>query len=207
MEKKTVSAIVLTLLLTSMLTLAFNIQPAKAEGTIYIRADGSIDPPTAPISTIDDVTYIFTDNIYDSIIVERSNIVLDGKGHTIQGTGVYGSAGIGLQNVNNVTIKNTIIIDTALGILFGFSSNNTISNNNIANNGVGIILAYSFNNTVVGNMFTNDGLIVAYSMGIWLKGTLLTVSPSFIWRVFRIILLEMQDKSYSSNAKTFKWKT
>jgi len=45
---KTVSGIMLTLILVSMLTLAFNVQPVEASGTIYIRADGSIDPPTAP---------------------------------------------------------------------------------------------------------------------------------------------------------------
>jgi len=49
--RKTVSGIMLTLLLVSMLTLAFNIQSVKANGTIYIRANGSIDPPTAPISS------------------------------------------------------------------------------------------------------------------------------------------------------------
>jgi hypothetical protein len=49
-KRKMVLAITLTLLLMSMLTLAFNIQPVKAEGgTIYIRADGSIDGQTAPI--------------------------------------------------------------------------------------------------------------------------------------------------------------
>jgi len=47
--KRLVSGIMLTLLLTSMLTLAFSIQPVKAEGTIYIRADGSTDSPTASI--------------------------------------------------------------------------------------------------------------------------------------------------------------
>jgi len=50
----------LSLVLISTLTLALNIQPVKASGTIYIRADGSIDPPTAPISTDDNVTYTFT---------------------------------------------------------------------------------------------------------------------------------------------------
>jgi len=50
-NKKTASAITLTLLLTSMLTLAFNIQPVKAEGTIYIRADGSIDPLAVPMQS------------------------------------------------------------------------------------------------------------------------------------------------------------
>jgi hypothetical protein len=41
---KAVSGIMLTLPLTSMLTLAFNIQRIKARGTVYIRADGSIYP-------------------------------------------------------------------------------------------------------------------------------------------------------------------
>ena len=50
MLRKTVSGIMLAmLLLICMLTLAFKVQPVKTGGTIYIRADGSIDPPTAPI--------------------------------------------------------------------------------------------------------------------------------------------------------------
>jgi len=49
--KKNVSAILLFLLLVSTLTVAFNIQRVKAEGgTIYIRADGSVDPPQIPAS-------------------------------------------------------------------------------------------------------------------------------------------------------------
>ena len=48
--RKTVSGMMLTLLSIGMLALAFNIQPVRASGTIYIRADGSIDPPTAPVS-------------------------------------------------------------------------------------------------------------------------------------------------------------
>jgi len=51
----------------------------QALGTIYIRADGSIDPPTAPITTVDNVTYTLTGNIYDSIVVERNNTVIDGN--------------------------------------------------------------------------------------------------------------------------------
>lgn len=40
MKLKVITEIMLTLLLISMLTLAFNIQPARATRTIYIRADG-----------------------------------------------------------------------------------------------------------------------------------------------------------------------
>jgi len=51
LKRKIAIGILLTLVLTSIATLTFDIQPAKASGTIYIKADGSIDPPTAPIST------------------------------------------------------------------------------------------------------------------------------------------------------------
>lgn len=68
----------LTLLVISMLTLAFNSYVVKASGTIYIRADGSVEG-TTDISTVDNVTYIFTNDIYDSIVVERSNIIVDGN--------------------------------------------------------------------------------------------------------------------------------
>jgi len=79
-------ALVLVLLSTAVV-LGF-VRPAVAEGTIYIRANGSVDPPTAPISTLNNVTYTLTDNItstgiYDSIIVERNNIVIDGDGYML----------------------------------------------------------------------------------------------------------------------------
>ena len=58
--ERVVSGLILMLLLTGMLLSAFIIQPAKAEwtGTVYIRADGSIDPPNAPIITYDNITIL-----------------------------------------------------------------------------------------------------------------------------------------------------
>jgi len=50
----------LTLLLIGMLTLAFNIRPVEASGTIYIRGDGSVDSSTANITSVDNVTYTLT---------------------------------------------------------------------------------------------------------------------------------------------------
>lgn len=87
--RRTVSGAVLFLLLVSGLVLMFKIQQAKAggTGTIYIRADGRVDPPDAPISTQDNVTYVFTDNINDSIVIERDNIVVEGAGYKVQGIG------------------------------------------------------------------------------------------------------------------------
>lgn len=43
MSNRIFFGILVSLLIISMLTLAFNIQPVVASGTIYIRADGKID--------------------------------------------------------------------------------------------------------------------------------------------------------------------
>jgi hypothetical protein len=72
----------LIILLISIITIAICIQPVIASGTIYIRSGGRVDPPTAPIQRDGDL-YIFTDNIYDGIVVERDNIVVDGANHTV----------------------------------------------------------------------------------------------------------------------------
>lgn len=80
-----VFVIMLTLLVASILTLALNLQPAKTgwTGTVYIRYDGSIYPEDAPITTFDNVTYSLTDDIYGGIVIERSNIIVDGSGFTV----------------------------------------------------------------------------------------------------------------------------
>jgi parallel beta-helix repeat protein len=162
--KKTVSGIMLFLVLIGMLTLAFNIQPVSASGTVYIRADGSIDPPEAPISTIDNVTYTFSDNINDSIVVERDNIVVDGAGCTLQGTS---GTGIDLTGRSNVTVVNATIKGFDIGVWLKSSNNNTVSGNNITNNGYeGIFLRSSSSNSIVGNNITNNEWA-----GIWLDGS------------------------------------
>jgi parallel beta-helix repeat protein len=175
---KTVSAIMLTLLLTSMLTLAFNIQPVKSDylwtETIYIRADGSIEPLGAPVSTVDYVTYTLTDNIVgavpgdsSAIVIQRNNTLLDGAGYIVQGTVASSSRGIYLNGGSNVTIKNTAIEAFDCGIFLSSSSNNIIGNNITANNYCGIWLySPSSGNSISGNNITNNeqvGIVFASS--------------------------------------------
>jgi parallel beta-helix repeat protein len=153
--RNSVSGVVVMLFLISVLT-AFNVQTVKASSqTIYIRADGSIDPPNAPISSLDNVTYTFTSNVVnDTIVVERDNIVVDGAGYTLQGNGT--GTGIDLSGRSNVTIKNTEIKSFVNGIYLRYSNNNTISGNNIANNGRGFWLLGSSNNIIDGNNMTEN---------------------------------------------------
>ncbi len=156
MIRKAISVIMLALMIIGV-TLTFNVHPAMASETVYIRADGSIDPPTAPISSVDDITYTFTDDIYDSIVVERSNIIIDGNGHTLQGSGAYDSRGMDLFERENVTVQNTQVKNWYYGIWLYFSSNSSIFENNMTNNyGAGIFLVASENNSVSGNIVTNN---------------------------------------------------
>jgi len=162
MLKRIVSGTMLAFLLIGMLTLAFNIQPVKASGTIYIRADGSIDPPTAPISTVDNVTYTLTGNITstaDGIVVERSNIIIDGAGYTVQGPAPYVAycKGISLSGRKNVTVMNIEIRAFDFGIYLSYSSDSNIHRSNIkANNLIGLVLQSSSNNGITTNNITNN---------------------------------------------------
>ena len=55
--KRNLLLLMLLALLIGTLNLASRVEKVKASGTIYLRADGRIDPPTANITTTDDVTY------------------------------------------------------------------------------------------------------------------------------------------------------
>ena len=152
--KKAVSGIMLVLLTIGMLSLAFNIQQVKSEwtGTVYIRADGSIDPPDAPIQQ-DGNVYTLTDNITssgDGIIIGRDNIVVDGAGYTLQGTEAYPYRGLSISERSNITIKNINVKAFWTGIYVKHSSHVFIVSNNItANNNLGIYLYLSSNNNTI----------------------------------------------------------
>ncbi len=163
--KRTASTIFLIMLLSSMLYSAFKIMPVGAVGTIYIRADGSIDPPTAPISTVDNFTYILTGNVtpgYTSgIVIERSNVIVDGNGFIVWGScnNSYSGDGVTLSNVYNVTIRKMNIGNFSYGIKLFEASHNTILENNVTENDVsGVTLFFSSNNNIVSrNYFTKNG--------------------------------------------------
>jgi parallel beta-helix repeat protein len=172
MSMRDTSVVIVAMLLTGILTVTVNVQPVKSDYAwtepIYIRADGRVQPSTAPISSFDNVTFTLTDNIAgnvpansSAIIIQRDNVIMDGAGHTLRGTQVAASEGIVLTGRSNVTIKNMNITGFSWGIFLNSSNNNSMGGNNITNNAFGIELDSSSSNGISGNNITankGDGI-------------------------------------------------
>jgi len=155
---------------------SFNILLVNAIGPVYIRADGSIDPPTAPIQRNGEV-YVLTGNITsdaDGIVVEKNSIVVEGAGYAVQGMG--SGKGIDLTNKNDIAVRNMRITGFDYGIWLSNSSGNTLSYNHASlNNWYGIFLQYSSNNSLFGNIAStnnNHGIYLYHSSNNTLSGNI-----------------------------------
>jgi uncharacterized repeat protein (TIGR01451 family) len=149
--RKTVSGMLLVVLIIGFFVPGFIVHPVRASETIYIRSDGSVDPPAASISSIDNVTYTITADINDSIRIERDDIVVDGNGHVLQSS-AYTEAGIDLSWRNNVTVKNVFYVKGfRYGIFLNYSTNSVLTNNTMKENYMGIYLGRSSQNTITNN--------------------------------------------------------
>jgi parallel beta-helix repeat protein len=153
------ATLVLLLILFSVLGTPPNIVIVEASGTIYIRADGSVEG-TDKIQC-DGNVYSFTDNLYEPLVVEKDDIVVDGAGHSIEGlyTGLAQSPeGIGIlvESRSDVTISNVTIQRFLYGICINSSSKNRITKSNITNNSKGIIIEHSSDNRIRESQMTNN---------------------------------------------------
>ena len=170
--KKSAFMLVLLLFLLFVLVSLPQIDPVKAENTIYIRADGSVEG-TNNIQRNGDI-YTFTDNVSDErILVEKDNIVIDGAGYTLQGD----ARGIVLSERNNVTVKNVKLeMEGGYGIYLVDTSNCIISDNTVTGDAYNIYLWRSFNNTIEGNTVTNAfrGILIYDSHNNTITGNIVT---------------------------------
>jgi len=170
--KRTVSNFIIVLLFLGLFAYVYTASPVKAQtGEIVINPDGSMTPLTANITTSDSITYALTDNCYLPIVVNRSNIIIDGKGCTVQPSEDY--TGFSLTGVNNVTIRNTTIKNCLYGISLSSSSDNFLSDNNITGNHCDVDLYSSDGNIMSGNNVTTSfgyGIALTNSSGNLLSG-------------------------------------
>jgi parallel beta-helix repeat protein len=175
--KSIASAFLVTLILVGTLIVILDLRSVQARGTIYIRADGSINPATANLTTADHVTYTFTGEVDDSIVVERDNIVLDGRGFTLQGNG--SGRGIEIIDRHNVTVRtvvvtnfdygiwayscrtlnitgNTVTASNWMAISIHYSHDCRLDQNNVTRNRYGIWLPHSFSNSAADNIVVTN---------------------------------------------------
>lgn len=133
----------LFLAILTLLIQGIAIQQATAQPLlISIKADGAVEG-TSAIQRNDDL-YTFTSNLEQaSIVIEASNIVLDGAGFNLQGE-IYA------VNGNNVEIKNLKITSSATAIQI-YGSNCKITNNEIQADYGGIRIRNTNNHIISGN--------------------------------------------------------
>jgi len=137
--------------------------------TIYIRANGTVEPYYAPIQRSGNV-YTLTSDInsnIDGIVIERNDTALNGAGHRLQGSNAQFSRGIYLSANSNVTIKNITIASFENGVLLdAYSVNNIIIDNKLEGNKYGVSCwAFSDNNTITGNNMTTNNLAALWIVG------------------------------------------
>jgi parallel beta-helix repeat protein len=136
--------------------------------TIEIMPDGSIYPDDVPIQRNGNIYTITKDIevVSDGISIAKDNIVIDGAGYAITGTGIKTGIILGAYTVSNasrqnITIMNLNVKNFECGIRLENSSNNIISNCTLAGNPRGIEIGFYSNcNQIIGNQITN------FSVGI-----------------------------------------
>jgi parallel beta-helix repeat protein len=129
------------------------IKVANAQGTIYIREDGSVKG-TDKIQR-DENGYTFTENIFGPIVIEKNNVAIYGAGFILEGDG----SGRGLDfsdSTTNITVKNLQISNFDFGIHFSNCSHTLIESNYLLNNFEGIRINGGFNNTLSKNRIENN---------------------------------------------------
>ena len=150
----------------------------------YQAAPGAVDylPLTLPANTtISGCTIIRQPGYYSlandinsgssCILINVSNVVLDGNGKLINGTGASGTYGVYTNEsvpLSNITIKNLKVSNYDKGIFFGRVENGTIENSVMTANTIGIEISQSNynknilvrNNSALGN--SNTGIYFGY---------------------------------------------
>ena len=162
--KKT-AVLLLTLLFLVPLTF-FTVNSAHAQPLteVTIRGDGSITPSNAPLIRNGSL-YTFTDNLNGYLVIQKSNIAVDGGNFTIEGSGPLGGnsaelignwTGVYLAHVSGATVRNLRIQNFVFGI--ALPANCTIEGNFIGYNKEGIMKAS--NTTITGNqiVYNEDGV-------------------------------------------------
>ena len=152
----------LYILLLCVLLVAAPIMIVEANEAIYIRGDGTVDGTNSILRNGN--IYTFTADVSGSIVVEKDDVVVDGAGYGLQGTGV--GTGISLDGRTNVTVQDMDVSNFFHGFYLKSSHNNSLSNNSVTGNFYGVYLSTSSNNTISGSDISGNDY-----PGVWLRSS------------------------------------
>jgi len=162
--KRIVSEVMLTLLFISMLTLAFDIQPVKAEPKTWIvdddgPADFSKIQDAINAANLGDIIFVHNGTYYENVVVNKTlSLIGEDKDSTIIDGNLTG-------NVVLLTADNIIVMEFTIrgggwnsGVLIGFRSyNNTVADCIVSGNEYGIYLkTESCNNNIINNVVVSN---------------------------------------------------
>ncbi len=122
---------------------------------IYIRANGTVEPTSAPVQASGNV-YTLTASPGSVVIeVQRDNVVLNGAGFSL--TGKYYENGIVLTGRINVTVRGVEAQQFGVGIYMAGSVNCTVEENRLRGNQRGIqLISNSKGNLLSNNLISNN---------------------------------------------------
>jgi parallel beta-helix repeat protein len=157
-----------------MLTLAFNIQPVKAEPRTWtVDDDGPADFHTIQEAinavSAEDTIYVKAGTYYENVVVNKTvSLIGESKDNTIiDGDGID----VVRIEADNVSVSNFTIQNGGNGILFSNGKNITISHSIIKNNVDGILLNQVYDVVIQDNIVISNGRIVGSIMlggsGVW----------------------------------------
>jgi parallel beta-helix repeat protein len=155
MGKKAVLTVLLALIVSSICMINFRSAGAQL-GNVIIDPDGSVTGSNN--IQRDGNVYTLTGNISGGILVQKSYVVIDGAGFTVDGGGGRGvdlGNGVGQdptrRMISNVTVTNLKIINCAAAVSSENTHNNTFIGNSISGCDDGFWITGSANNTLIHN--------------------------------------------------------
>lgn len=157
-------SVTILIIICSIALVAVGFKAVEAQDTnIYIKSDGSVAygyvDGTPPIKRGGDL-YTLTGGV-SRIVIQRSNIVLDGDGYRIEAGTHGGLIGINVSRVVNVTITNAQFILCETGVYSAGCSFINIMNNRFAYNVWGVSFNGSVQNSLIQkNIFSNNDISV-----------------------------------------------
>ena len=177
MERKKVlaGALALVLVLAVLVLVVFFAmqQPTSARPRVLILPNGNVEPASAPIHR-DVNVYTFTDDVYAELVIERSDVVINGSGFTLHGPYNGTQENLWIIGEGSDQVSPGMQIPYSVGVdLSGDASGLTITDLNIMNFSIGTYI-WTTNNSFVGNS------VAECVVGVLLSGSNNSVTRNYL---------------------------